>query len=417
MRALDARPGFRLFVLCMLYVGQGIPWGFTALTLPTFLSQHHDATAVGAVSAMTVLPYAFKWVWGPIIDLVVVPRFGRRRPWIILGQGGMALTVGALLLHGDPSSDLPYLAHVVFIHTIFNALQDVAVDGLAVDQLSEADRGRANGLMYASKWGGGALGGAGLSYVIAASGMTTALVLMMLALVAIMLLPLLIRERSPEVVVARPRPLELVKELLRVFSLRSTLVCLVLMALSNVAIGILSPVGNQLYTQVLGWEPADLALLTGGIGLVIGAIGSISAGYVADRLGPRGTATIGAFLLAFAWAGFALAHSAWGSKQLALLIVVLEQLGAGIMTVAFITLSMGLSSPKVGASQFAVYMALSSVGTKYGYQYAGAALEVWTYEGVYYVCAAYQVGLLVLLLFIDPKQTRRELGVDAPAGS
>lgn len=404
MRALDARPGLRLFVLCMLYVGQGIPWGFTAITLPTFLSQHHDATAVGAVSAMTVLPYAFKWVWGPIIDLVVVPRFGRRRPWIILGQGGMALTVGALLLHGDPGEDLHFLAQFVFVHTIFNALQDVAVDGLAVDQLSDAERGRANGLMYASKWGGGAIGGAGLSYVIAWFGMSTALALMALALLAIMLLPLLVKERSPDAVVERPHPVQLAKDLLRAFSLRSTLLCLVLMTLSNLAIGVLAPVGNQLYTQVLRWEPETLASLTGGIGLVVGGAGSIGAGFVTDRLGPRRTAVIGAVLLAAAWVSFVLARGAWGSYPLALAIVFVEQLGAGVLTVSLITLSMGLSWSKVGATQFAIYMALSNLGTKYGYQYAGATLEVWTYEGVYLVCAAYQVALLFLLLAIDPKQ-------------
>ena len=46
-------------------------------------------------------------------------------------------------------------------------MQDVAVDGLAIDLLDERERGRANGLMYASKYGGGAIGGAGMSAVLA----------------------------------------------------------------------------------------------------------------------------------------------------------------------------------------------------------------------------------------------------------
>ena len=176
--SLAERRWLRLFTLCTLYVAQGIPWGFMATTIPTYLGTHGlDPADIGKTLAMTTLPYAFKWVWGPIIDSFTIPRYGRRRPWIVFAQLMMALTVATMILIPDLTLDLKLLAWMILIHTVFNALQDVAVDGLAVDLLDEDERGKANGLMYACKYGGGAIGGVGMAKVIAWSSLDTALML------------------------------------------------------------------------------------------------------------------------------------------------------------------------------------------------------------------------------------------------
>ena len=53
------------------------------------------------VTAMTTLPFAFKWLGGPLVDAFTIPRFGRRRPWIVFAQLMMALTLAGLLLVRD----------------------------------------------------------------------------------------------------------------------------------------------------------------------------------------------------------------------------------------------------------------------------------------------------------------------------
>jgi MFS transporter, PAT family, beta-lactamase induction signal transducer AmpG len=136
--SLAERRWLRLFTLCVLYVAQGIPWGFMATTLPTYLVSH-GVEDIGTVIAMTYLPFAFKWVWGPIIDAFTIPRFGRRRPWIVFAQAMMALTVFAMVTF-DVTRDVQLLVQMIFIHTVFNSIQDVSVDALAVDLLPENER-------------------------------------------------------------------------------------------------------------------------------------------------------------------------------------------------------------------------------------------------------------------------------------
>src|SRR5262245_44314239 len=169
--SLAERRWLRLFTLCVLYVAPGIPWGFMSTTLPAYLtSKGLDFTFVTTTLSFTVLPYSFKWIWGPIIDTVTIPRLGRRRPWILFAQLMMALTVLAIVTF-DVSSQINLLAWMIFIHTVFNALQDVSVDALAVDILPEHERGHANGLMYGSKYAGGAIGGIVMASVTVRAGL------------------------------------------------------------------------------------------------------------------------------------------------------------------------------------------------------------------------------------------------------
>ena len=151
--SLSDQPRIRLLTLCALYVAQGIPYGFITITLAAFMADQGLGTEdVGNIIFWTTLPWAFKWVWGPVIDMLGVPSMGRRRPWIILAQIMMAVTMLVMVFVGDLTASVVALSWMTAIHNVFGSLQDVAVDALAVDLLDEAERGQANGLMWGSKY-------------------------------------------------------------------------------------------------------------------------------------------------------------------------------------------------------------------------------------------------------------------------
>lgn len=410
--SLAERRWLRLFTLCVLYVAQGIPWGFTALTLPAYLAKRGlDATAIGTAMAATVLPYSFKWIWGPIMDAFTIRRFGRRRPWIVFAQGMMALTIGAMLAIPDITRDLNLLMQMVFIHTIFNSMQDVAVDALAVDLLDENERGRANGLMYGSKYGGGVIGGAGMSAVIAWSGLRTALVMQTIILVAIMMVPLLVRERAGEP--AKGTPIGVVlRSLLRAFTLRSTILTGLLMLGQTIAIGMMSAISAVLFTQHLGWSDTKYAAVAGGPALFLGLGGSVLGGFLADKVGHRRLAALAMVTLAVLWTGFAFAQPLWKSDVFIYSILLVEPTCVGLMTVSLFALCMDVSWPRIAATQFTAYMSLANFSTTLGYRLAGHAAGWWTFQGIYLAAAVIHLAVAALLPFIDPHQTRRTLGAE-----
>jgi PAT family beta-lactamase induction signal transducer AmpG len=408
--SLAERRWLRITTLCVLYVAQGIPWGFMATTLPGYLVAHDlDFGIVTTTLSFTTLPYSFKWIWGPIIDRFTLPRFGRRRPWIIFAQLMMALTIGAMLAF-DVSTQIKLLAWMVFIHTVFNALQDVSVDALAVEILPEDERGRANGLMYGAKYAGGGLGGVGMAKLIAHYGLDTALVAQVAVLLAIMLVPLLVRERS-ETAPPPPRPSfgEIARGMQQVFSVRSPLVGALLLLSATFAAGVVAATGYKLFIDELHWKYDVYAEIAGGWGLVVGCVCAANAGWLTDKLGRRRVAAVASVLLAATWVTFALSRSLWSDHTFVYVTGLVGEAFLASLSVALIALAMDLTVPMFGGSQFTLYMALSNFSTTLGYQFAGVAHKWWSFQTVYIVAAVIQLAVTLLLIPIDPGEARREL--------
>lgn len=81
-------------LLVVLYLLQGIPLGLTFGTLPFLLKPHLSYSAL-AVFALSTWPYSLKLLWSPIVDAWFVPKWGRRKSWIVPVQAivGVALWV------------------------------------------------------------------------------------------------------------------------------------------------------------------------------------------------------------------------------------------------------------------------------------------------------------------------------------
>jgi PAT family beta-lactamase induction signal transducer AmpG len=414
--SLAERKGLRLGVLIVMYVAQGIPWGFTAVTLPAYFAAHGvDKGAIGVALAGTTLPYSFKWVVGPIIDSFTIKRFGRRKPWIVFAQTMMALTIGAMLTVKNLGADLHLLATLVMVHTCFNALQDVAVDALAVDLLDEKERGLANGLMYGAKYGGGAIGGAGLSWVIHYSSLRAALLVQVALLLAIAVVPLLVRERDGEAVErSEPKTAEVLRALAKVMSTRSAFVCALAMLTLTLVYGTLTANSYTLFEQVLGWSPEKVSSLSGGYGLLAGLVGSMFGGFIADKVGHKQLAMYASIAAAAGWTIFALGFSLWKVDAFVYPMSIWEGLTTAMMSTSLFALCMDLAYPPAGASQFAMYMAFGNFATTLGYLLAGSLPASWSYRSIYFIAAVVQVCVTLLLLAIDPQQTRRELPPELP---
>src|SRR3954464_2387886 len=163
---LASRRG-RLAAFFLLYVTEGIPLGFAATAVATQLRRQGVGPAeIGAFVGSFYLPWAFKWAFGPFVDVFRSQRFGHRRGWILLTQVVMALTLLSLVAVPLPQGLWMFTA-ILLVHNTFAAIQDVAIDSLAVNTLSEDERGLANGLMFAGAAIGHAICGSGVLFMIA----------------------------------------------------------------------------------------------------------------------------------------------------------------------------------------------------------------------------------------------------------
>ena len=155
----------RLLTFFLLYVTEGIPLGFTATAVAAQMRRHGVTPGqIGLFVGSLYLPWAWKWAAGPAVDLVYSDRLGRRRAWIVACQCGMMLTLLAAM-PVDFSARFTLFTWIILAHNAFGAVQDVAIDALAVSTLREDERGLGNGLMFAGANVGQAVGGAGVLFL------------------------------------------------------------------------------------------------------------------------------------------------------------------------------------------------------------------------------------------------------------
>jgi len=195
--AMSENKSSRTITLCILYVAQGLPSGFANVAFVAFLVINGIAPAQVAILFATVyLPWTFKFIWGPVIDMVKFPRYGVRRPWILFAETGMILSLATLLFIPDLVASIQLVTIILFIHNLFASFQDVSVDALAVDILQPDEVATVNGLMFASKRGGIIFGGAILgAWVAVPFGIKSAILIQIPLLILIMMVPLFLRER------------------------------------------------------------------------------------------------------------------------------------------------------------------------------------------------------------------------------
>ena len=186
----------RYVSLCILYVAQGLPSGFANVAFGAFLVTNGIAVEQIAILFATVyLPWTFKFIWGPVIDMIRFPQFGIRRPWVLFAETGMIVSLATLLFVPDLVASIQLVTILLFIHNLFASLQDVSVDALAVDILEPDEVATVNGLMFAAKRGGIIFGGAILGMMVVPFGIKSAIMVQLPLLILIMMLPLFLRER------------------------------------------------------------------------------------------------------------------------------------------------------------------------------------------------------------------------------
>ena len=105
----------RLTAFFFLYVTEGIPLGFAATAVATQLRRQDVGPAeIGAFVGSFYLPWAFKWAFGPFIDVFTSERLGKRRGWILGTQIMLIVTLLSCM-----SLDLPAQLGVLRAETRF----------------------------------------------------------------------------------------------------------------------------------------------------------------------------------------------------------------------------------------------------------------------------------------------------------
>ena len=436
----------RLFSFFLLYLSEGLPSGFTATAVATQMRRLGLGTGeIGSFAAALYLPWFFKWAFGPFIDTFAPQRFGPRRFWIVLAQGLMVLTLLAAMPL-DFAQQLSLFTAFLFVHNVFAATQDAAIDALACNVLPAEERGVANGFMYGGFAIGQGLGGGGVLFLASAMPFRFTWLFVAGAVLTVgLLVSWRIREPAAPPEAAREsgaaralaeagrRLADFVHEAWRAFTGTRAAwlgIVLALLPMGATALGLALQSNLAVDLGLDDRQVGTLSLVTS----LLGAICCVVGGWISDRFGRL--RSVAAFIvlmslptaalgLALAAAGFGVPGSATGAVVPAAAVTafwacaLLFATFNGLMYGAGTALYMDITTPRVAATQFTGYMALCNLAYSYSAKWQGHAAERLGYPATLGLDAVVGLVCLTVLPFVGAPRRRETdaVGLAPPSGS
>ncbi|GAA0755425.1 MFS transporter [Ideonella azotifigens] len=416
----------RLAAFFFLYMTEGIPLGFAATAVATQLRRQGVGPAeIGAFVGSFYLPWAFKWAFGPIIDVFASERLGRRRGWILGTQLIMVGTLLSLLALKLPDQ-LALFTIILLVHNTFAAMQDVAIDALAVNTLKENERGTANGMMFAGANVGQMIGGSGSLFLAGYFGFQSTFFFVsacILAVTALVVLPLK-EAASPARIKAAGSAMAAAFAEMRDFSVTAFRSFLGTRgAFAGLAMSLLPPgamcLGLALQSNLaveLGMNDDQIAWLNM-LSTICGAGGNLLGGYISDRWGRRRSLGIYIALMSLpvlvmmailqqhGWIMPMAEGSASRPTVTPFLInaywaaVLSYGVFQGLMYSAATALYMDVTNPRVAGTQFTAYMAMFNLTISYSATWQGIAIESVGYPKTMLIDAFFGLLFISLLPF------------------
>jgi PAT family beta-lactamase induction signal transducer AmpG len=169
-RSLQAYTNPRVLQVLALGFASGLPLLLTFSTLSAWLATAGVRRAAIGAFALVGTPYAFKFLWSPLIDRLPAPLpLGRRRGWGVTIQ--IALIAATLSLGAcDPKHNLARMGVLALVVAFLSASQDVVIDAWRVEILEIDLQGPGAGMIQTGYRIGMLVSGAGALVIASRAG-------------------------------------------------------------------------------------------------------------------------------------------------------------------------------------------------------------------------------------------------------
>jgi MFS transporter, PAT family, beta-lactamase induction signal transducer AmpG len=410
-----APAAWKLGLLSLLYFVQGLPFGFQSKGLKLLLADDRaiSMTAVTLLGLLS-LPWSIKPLWAPLVDRYGSDRYGRRKSWIVPLTTVLALSFAAAGFAPYPAFLVPLLG-IVLLMNLVASMQDVPVDGLAVDLLSDAELGAGNAAQVSAYKIGMAVGGSiFIGFLLPKLGWRTGF--FVLASITGFASVIMFRVKEPGLVAAlrgsneRPGFKEIVRRAWWLVAKPGGLWLVLFVATYKIGEALSDSIFEPYLQRVLAYSKEDVAgfALVGQVGSLLG---SMTGGIVATRaslLRAVGvTSAIRSISLVAMWA--LAAGLLPQTPSMITSITALEHFFAGLVTTCMFAFMMSKVDRTVGATHFTLLASVEVIGKSPTGLLSGALVDRFGWESVFLVGALLSWAFLLLLLPMRPNRDFRQV--------
>ncbi len=365
----------KLLWVALLYFAEGFPFGLLFDAFPVYFRIHGMSLAEIGLLSVVGLPWALKFLWAPLVDVV-----GSRRSWIVTCQGLLALDL-VLLLFLDPTAAGNLAWGGLIALALLAATQDIAIDAYTIELLDQEEMGPANGLRVSTYRvaliiaGGVFVGAAGLvGWQVAF--LTAAVLLAILALISSRL-PRIARgpQRAP---VTQPWSTALAHGFLNPLKsfwqrpgVIAVLLFVLLFKLGDMALG---PMVRPFWVD-RDFTPLQIGIIPGTVGVVSTILGALLGGRLTKQWGLFRAL----WVLGVAQAGSNLFYAVTAALPRSDLLMygasIVESFCGGLGTAPFLAFLMSICDKRQAATQYALLSALFGLGRSLSGGFSGVLTQ------------------------------------------
>jgi PAT family beta-lactamase induction signal transducer AmpG len=405
-RALDVYGDRRVLRILPLGFASGLPLLLTYSTLSTWLATAGISRAAIGAFALVGTPYAFKFVWSPLIDRLPPPLpLGRRRGWGITIQ--LLLIVAVIALGTcDPKGDLTLMGGLALLVAFLSASQDIVIDAYRVESLTAEEQGPGAALIQAGYRIAMLVAGAG-SLVIAQhvgwfAAYATMAALLVVGLVVFVFAP------EPETRVALRRSPGSWRAWLKTAVIdpftdfmRRPLWPVILIFIFGYKLGeaLAGRMASPLYIE-MGFTLDEIATVSKLFGFFATVGGALLGGVVTAKIGPLRALLICGALQSLGNLAYVLQAVSGHDVHVLALCVAAENLTGGMAAAAMVAYLSSLCSPAYTATQYALLSSVAVVGLNIVGSSSGALAEALGWVDYFLMTTVITLPALVLLLWI-----------------
>jgi MFS transporter, PAT family, beta-lactamase induction signal transducer AmpG len=388
---IAGRSYYKYFLFASLYFSEGIIMAIAFVIIPVyFIEKGLSVELTGLVIGIIGLPVVIKFIWGGIVDHFI--RLGRK---IFIIIGGLLIIIGFLaVVFIDPSEALIPFTIFLFISVCGLGFLDVSSDAWAIEIGKEEELGKINGSMFAGQYAGMAVGSSLLAVIAQFNGYPMAFFAAGLIVVLIIIFPLLIKETKKGV-----KHQNMAKLLVKEFKKKQTQLLSVLVPIINLNKGFILIVIPIFMKVILNLEIAQIGLIVA-VFPITSAIGSIVGGATSDKW-TRKKALYFFVWLSVVFSALMILADTW-------IILAVIYGGIGFLQGGYISIKaailMGISNPKIGATQFSILMGLGNAGMVVGESISGSFITAFGFGRSFLFSAWFFGPALLIIHFIKEKK-------------
>ncbi|TNF36094.1 MAG: MFS transporter [Gammaproteobacteria bacterium] len=396
----------RMLICVFTGFSSGLPLYVLIQLVPAWLRVKGVALEYIGLFSLLGLPYAWKFLWAPLLDRYALGRgdWGRRRSWMLLTQVVLLVTV-ALLGMISPEYSLHSIAILCFAVAFFSATQDIALDAYRRELLPDHELGLGNAI-HVNLYRISSLVPGSLALLLAdAASWQMAFVVTAAFMLLGIVTTCLIREAVAAPVqqqTLQSAVIDPFRQLLQQHGVTHVLFMLAFLFCYKLGDSMATALATPFYVD-MGYTLMDIGLVAKHAALWPSMVGAIVGGLWMLRLGiNRALWVFGAVQLVSILGYAILAEAGAPNRWLLAAVISVEYLGVGLGTAAFTAWIARSTDVRFAATQIALFTAVTAIPRTVANASTGYLVEWMGWTPFFLLCTVLAVPGMVLLLKVAP---------------